>query len=68
VDTKRRRSQESQQDEAKTAWLGRHWEQARGEVEWGHMSPEEAGTQEEGGTEGCLSSKEDRKESIAGRS
>ena len=67
VDTKRRRSQESQQDEAKRAWLGRRWEQARGEVEWGHTSPEEAGTQE-GGTEGCLSCKEDRKESIAGSS
>lgn len=34
-------------------------------MEWGHISPEEAGTQEEGGTEGCLSSRGDRKESTA---
>ena len=64
MDAKRRRSQESQQDEAQTALLGRRWKQARGEAEWGHMSPEEAATQEEG----CLSSREDRKESIAGSS
>lgn len=36
------------------------WKQARGEVEWGHMSPEEAGTQEEGGIEGSLSGRENR--------
>lgn len=39
----------------------RCWKQARGEREWGHMSPEEAGTQEERGIEGSLSGKENRR-------
>lgn len=48
MDTQRRRARMSQNSIVQS-----YWKQARGEAEWGHLSPEEARTQEERVIEGC---------------